>query len=145
MSSASAVTLGALLAAAFLAMVAVMVVQEVRRRPTHEPAVYALDQAVAWIRPRLDPAVRAAMPAGDVLRVLEWQVHLLQQEARRGRPGDIEVIVGRTPESVDAVLAACAEQGAEYDPDHVAAILELQGGYLETIGALGSPVDERER
>ncbi len=122
-----------------------MVAQEVRRRPGHEPAVYALDQAVAWIRPRLDPTVRAAMSASDVLRVLEWQVHLLQQAARRGRPGEVEVIVGQTSESVEAVLAACAEQGAEYDPNHVAAILELQGGYLEAIGALGSPVEERER
>ncbi|MDH3306310.1 MAG: hypothetical protein OEO77_02125 [Acidimicrobiia bacterium] len=142
MSPASALTLGGLLVAFFLVLVAVMLLQEMKRRPGDDPAVYALDEAVVWIRSHLDLAVRQRLDAGDVLRILEWQVYVLQQSVKGTRRGEAEVVVGVSGDVVDLIVDRCASLGVRYDPADVSAVLELQGGYLSAVGAVGDPVGE---
>ena len=145
MRGVTAVAFGAVLAAFFLVLVAAMVWQEARRRPQHEPAVYALHDAAAYVRNRLPEAIRERLAFDDVLRILEWQVFFLQESVRGVTVGDAEVVVGVTPAAVEYVEERTRTvQHKNYSPEHIEAVLAGQGAYLEEIGALGAPVESEE-
>lgn len=134
----SAVAVGALLFALFLLIVAVMVLQELRRAPSREP-VYVIEEVVNFAFPRLsDPAARR-LDKDDVLRILEWEVRYLQ-----GGAGSAEPPVAGSEHAVDFIVEKAVAQGHPYAREDVVEILGYEADYLVDIGALGPPVSGGE-
>lgn len=120
--------------------------QEATARDAPADPEYILGDAVAWIRSRLSAEMRRRVTAEDVLAILEWQVYLLQTSVRGIRPGEAEVIVGATEESVAYICEQLeVTQDRKIDPDDVAVVLSEQGAYLASIGAVGGPVTDADR
>lgn len=138
MRGVTAIFLGAVLIAFFLVLVAAMVWQEARRRPASEPAIYSLNDAAQSVRRRLPGELKETLTYDDVLRILEWQVHYLQQSVRGVEVGRGEVVVGATPQAIEYIRhKTLAVQGASYEVGHIEAVLAEQGAYLAEIGAIG--------
>ena len=144
MRGVTAVVVGAALVVFFLLLVAVMAWQEATARHSPSPSEYILGDAVSWIRPRLTSEVRSRVSAEDALAILEWQVYLLQTSVRGVRPGEGEVIVGDTAQSVEYICRQLEHlQHRQIDSEDVAAVLAGQGAYLASIGAVGDPVGDQ--
>ena len=144
MRGVTAVALAALLAAVFLGLVAVMVIQEGPRwrSGAKDPYEYILSDATQWVWNRLDHTLRADISIDDVLRILEWQVFYLQESVKGVPRGEAAVVVGDTPAATEYIITRSAAQGATYDPDLVAEVLERQTEYLVSIGAVAEPVGD---
>ncbi len=133
----SAVAVGALLFALLLLIVAGMVLQETRSRPTGE-AVYVLEEVVPFVYRRLSDDALARLDHDDVQRILEWEVHYLQGLHRR-RNGAATLPVAGSEAAVEFVLDRT--DGA-YSHEEVAEVLAREADYLAEIGALGPPAGE---
>lgn len=144
MRGVTAVALAALLAAVFLGLVAVLVMQEGPRwrSRARDPYEYILSDATQWVWDRLDHARRTGFAPGDVLRILEWQVFYLQESVRGVPRGEATVVVGDTPDAAAYIIAKSAGQGFTYDDTFVADVLEHQAAYLVSIGAVAEPVGD---
>ena len=110
-----------------------MLLQE--RRGARDPVVvYGVDDAVDFVWEGLSDATRAKIGRGDVRRILEWEMHYLQQpHLRASEP--VPVVGG--VESARYVQDRAYEAGHSYDPDVILEVLNLQGVYLVAIGAVG--------
>lgn len=138
------VALGAVLLGVFLAIVAAMLWQEARRRGYDGAPVYVVEDAVRFMYERLDPETRDRLRLADVRRIVEWEVHYLQGLADRRR--QVETFAGGAEAAVDWITARIAEEhGVSYAPDDVRRVLHLEAEYLESIGALGEPVEDADR
>lgn len=144
MRGVTAVALAAVLVAVFLGLVAMLVIQEGPkwRFRSREPLEYVLTDATEWVWSRLSASGRSGLQRTDVLRILEWQVFFLQESVKGVPRGEASVIVGDTPQAVDFIVAGASSQGVEYSPESIAEVLEWQGTYLESIGAVADPVKE---
>jgi hypothetical protein len=140
MSSASAIALGAVLAVVFLVLIGVMLFQEIRTRPSRDPAEFIIDDAVNWVWSRLDGGPKARLTPDGVRSILEWQVFGLQQSVKGKPPGSASVVMGATDESVDYILTKLDS----LDPEDVRAVLAGQFGYLESIGAIAGVAEGNE-
>ena len=69
--SPSVLALVALLFGAFLVILALVVWQEARRRPSYEPLEYVVDDAVKHIEEGLAAEGNADLRRGDIRRILE--------------------------------------------------------------------------
>ena len=132
----SAIALGAGLALLFLLMVGAMAWQEFRQRPEGEPVEYILVDAVRWVLNHLPSSVTLAPAA--VTAILEWQIFALQESVKDVARGEASVTMGAT----DELVAYIAQAADHYTREEVAAVLEAQGGYLLSIGAVSAVVDE---
>ena len=135
--------LGALLVAVLLAAAAAMVWQEAVRRPGAEPLTYVLEDAVGFIHDGFE--AEAPIGRDDVRRILEWEVIYLQGVSPR-HSGPLQAV--RVAGSEDAVrfimIQITRRSGPRYSENVIHAVLEGEAGYLASIGALGSPVQEAE-
>lgn len=136
-----------------LAAYAVMRVSS-RLAHTRARAVYDLFEAVDFVAERLPDALSAKLSYDDVQEILLWRLdHLrLQGSATYGR-GDVmataaegrdEEVVTSDDDSVDYVLAQALESGRDIDALDVVVVIDLEGQYLEAIGALGPPAEDSE-
>ena len=137
MSEATAVAFGAFLAVVFLALIGVMLWQELRQRPSDGPVEFIIGDAVNWIWRELTAGQRARLTTGGVTAIVEWQVHGLQQSVKGQKVGDAEVIMGPTADSVAYIRA----HAGSFESADVEAVLEAQGGYLTSIGAVAGMVE----
>ncbi len=112
---------------------------------TREPYEYVLADATGWIWERLSESARGALQRSDVLRILEWQVFYLQESVKGVPRGAGSVIVGDTPEAIAFIVEQAALRDAAYAPEVVGEVLEHQGTYLQSIGAVADPVKEDEK
>jgi hypothetical protein len=124
-----------------LALVAVLVVFGIglllqERHPREIAIVYSVEDALSYVWSGIDDATKASLGRADVRRILEWEMHYLQQPDRR------------TGEAVVAGVEAAAyaqekamEQGYGYEPAAIFAVLDLQAEYLASLGAVGGPVE----
>jgi len=140
MSPASAIALGAVLAVVFLVLIGVMLFQEIRTRPSRDPAEFIIDDAVKWVWSRLDGGPKARLTPDGVRSILEWQVFGLQQSVKGKPPGSASVVMGASDESVDYILTKLDS----LDPEDVRAVLAGQFGYLESIGAIAGMAEGNE-
>ncbi len=119
---------------------------------TRARAVYDLEEAVEFVADRLPHALSAKLSYDDVKSLLLWRLeHLrLRGSATYGRADRIaceaesreQQVVTSDDESVDYVLARAAESGRDIDALDAVVVLDLEGEYLEAIGALGPPASE---
>ena len=111
------------------------------RRMRQPAAIYGVDDSIEWIWEGLGEDKRG-LKKSDVRRILEWEMHYLQQPSNWEDEG--VPIVGGEASAAYAQEQALA-QGYAYEPDQIYAVLDLQATYLQAIGAVGSPVEEDER
>lgn len=143
MSPQMAVTLAALLLAVFLVVIAVMVWQEAKRRSSTGRLIYSVDDAVVFALDDLDQEVLGRMGRAGVRRILEWEVYYLQGLAERKRAREVIVVAGGHGPAVEYIEEQITRRhGVTYDVDDIRAVLACEARYLETIGAVGEPVEE---
>lgn len=140
--SPSVLALVALLFGAFLVILALVVWQEARRRPSYEPLEYVVDDAVKHIEEGLAAEGNADLRRGDIRRILEWEVFYLQGLAQDDRKNPVETVAGGHDASVTWIMQQIAQKhGVSYSRDDVEAVLRHEADYLFRIGAVGEKVD----
>ena len=143
MSSLEVLTFVALLAGALLVIVAMLVWQEARRRPSYEPLEYVVNDAVKHIAERLPEDTTLKNP--DIRRILEWEVFYLQGLAQDDRRNPVETVAGGHGQSVGYIADQIqTKHGVSYPHEEIAEVLRLEADYLMAIGAVGEPVGEEE-
>ncbi len=141
MSGFTTVALGALLAAVFLSLVAILLWQEAKRRRTGGEAVYVVSDARSFIRDNLDPEVRRRVGDAGIQRIVEWELFYLQGLAQKHRRQPVETVAGGSEASVEYIGGRIAERhGMEIPSDDIRAVLELEAEYLQSIGAVGQRI-----
>jgi hypothetical protein len=133
----------ALLVGVLLVIVALMVWQEARRRPTYEPLEYVVNDAVKHIAERLpeDSGLRNS----DIRRIIEWEVFYLQGLAQEDRKNPVDTVAGGHDLSVGYIADQIQQKhSVSYSHDQIEDVLRLEADYLAAIGAVGDPVGEEE-
>lgn len=145
MSPTSTLTLGALLFAVFLAIVAALVWQEGKRRAGKQVVIYGVEEAIDFIAVRLDDDTRARLRRSGVQRIVEWEVFYLQGLAQEDRHQPIEAVAGGTEPVVEWISERLATVNkVQYQEDDIRQVLGLEAEYLVSIGAVADPVEEDE-
>lgn len=143
MSSLEVLTFVALLAGTLLVIVAMLVWQEAKRRPSYEPLEYVVNDAVKHIAERLPEDSVLRNP--DIRRILEWEVFYLQGLAQEDRKNPVETVAGGHDQSVTFIADQIhTKHGVSYSHEEIAEVLRLEADYLVAIGAVGEPVGEEE-
>lgn len=143
MSGIEVLTFVGLLVGVLLVIVAMLVWQEAKRRPSYDPLEYVVNDAVKHIVARLpeDSGLRNA----DVRRILEWEVFYLQGLAQDNRRNPVETVAGGHQQSIEFIADQIhTKHGVSYPQDQIAEVLRLEADYLVAIGAVGEPVGEEE-
>lgn len=133
----------AVLVGVLLVIVALLVWQEAKRRPSYEPLEYVVNDAVKHIADRLpeDSGLRNA----DIRRIIEWEVFYLQGLAQDDRKNPVETVAGGHDVSVDYIVEQIrSKHGVSYSHSQIEEVLRLEADYLVAIGAVGEPVGEEE-
>ncbi|MEX1207848.1 MAG: hypothetical protein WD652_04170 [Acidimicrobiia bacterium] len=134
-----AVAVGALLAAALVAIVALMVWQAARRSGVDDPAEYLVPEAARFVYERLSDRALESLDLDDVNLLLEWQVHYHQVVAPR--VGKERPIVG-SGDSIEYLMERSAESGRSVDVLDIAEVIAADTEYLVSIGAVGEAVNQ---
>ena len=141
MSGFTTIALGALLAAVFLAVVAILLWQEAKRRRDSGEAVYVITDALGHVKDHLDPGVRRRVGDAGIQRIIEWELFYLQGLAQPDRRQPVETVAGGSPTAVDYIAQQIAKRhGIEIPSDDIRAVLEMEAEYLRSIGAVGERV-----
>jgi hypothetical protein len=126
------VTIGAILFAVALLVVAAMVWQEMTNGPERHP-VYVIEEAVPFVWERLGDGPLSRLDRDDVLRILEWEVFYLQGlDPRSSTP------VSGSEEAIGFIVE---RSNGAYSPADVAEVLQGEAAYLVGIGAVGAVVE----
>lgn len=137
------VAVGAMLVAVLLLIIAMIVWQESKRRPSYDPLEYVVEDAVKHVMAGLPDS--SSLRAGDVRRILQWEVFYLQGLAQKNRKNPVETVAGGHEASIEYIATQIqAKHGVAYSQDDIAEILRLEADYLMAIGAVGEPVDMGE-
>ena len=132
----------ALLAGVLLVIMALVVWQEARRRPSYEPLEYVVEDAVKHVEAGLQTEGNDRLNRGDIRRILEWEVFYLQGLAQEDRKNPVETIAGGHEASIEYITEQIASKhGVSYAHDDVEDVLRLEADYLYRIGAVGEVVD----
>lgn len=127
----------------FLVVVALMVWQEARRRPSYQPLEYVVEDAVKHVSAGLGE--ESQLDRNDVRRILEWEVFYLQGLAQEDRHSPVETVAGGHQASIEYIAAEIeARHGVAYSHQDIEEVLRLEAGYLMAIGAVGDPVEQGE-
>jgi len=107
------------------------------KRMSHREAIYGIEDSIEFIWSGLGDDLHD-LSRSDVRRILEWEMHYLQQPdlwKADGRP----VVAGEAAAAYAQEMSLAA--GYAYQPDQIYAVLDLQAMYLEAIGAIGDAAD----
>jgi hypothetical protein len=139
MQGTAALIFGGVMLLVFLGLAAVMLLQEARFDPSSQAPEYILNDAVAFVGDRIDPEVRRRIGRSGVQRVLGWQVHLLQQLARRDK--DAPIVLGNADGTAQHIADQLKAEGHVFSLRDIGACLELQGSYMVSVGAVGQEAE----
>lgn len=108
------------------------------KRMRQNAAIYGVDDSIEWIWEGLrdDPK---DLTKDDVRRILEWEMHYLQQPDLWQHEGP--AVIGGDAAAAYAQERSL-EEGHAYAPEQIYAVLDLQATYLQAIGAIGDPVED---
>ncbi|MFN8028673.1 MAG: hypothetical protein U0W40_20645 [Acidimicrobiia bacterium] len=127
-----------------IGIAAAFVTREAKRMAEKPPpALFQFDDAVEWVVDHVPEDVAATLTAGDVRRILEFQVEFFKRKGVSSNgstaypPGP--VVIGGS-ETVDYILERAAATGEPYLPEQVYGVIETQLSYLRAIGAVGPAV-----
>ena len=107
------------------------------RRMQQPAAIYGVDDSIEWIWEGLGDD-KLGLKKSDIRRILEWEMHYLQQPDVWKDDGN--PVVGGEAAAAYAQEKSL-EEGHAYEPNQVFAVMDLQATYLEAIGAVGEPVE----
>lgn len=113
--------------------------QESRRMQQSE-TIYGVEDSVEFIWDRLGEDT-FGLKKSDVRRILEWEMHYLQQPNLWKEDG--QPIVGGAA-AARYTQERAHEAGFSYEPEQIYAVMDLQAEYLQAIGAVGEAVDPDE-
>ncbi|MFP4554529.1 MAG: hypothetical protein ACLFRT_11795 [Actinomycetota bacterium] len=143
MSGPEIIAFVAVLVGVLLVIVAMMVWQEARRRPSYEPLEYVVNDAIKHIAERLPEG--SDLSNTDIRRILEWEVYYLQGLAQEDRKNPVETVAGGHELSVEYIADQIrTKHDVSYSQEEIAEVLRLEADYLVAIGAVGEPVGEDE-
>jgi hypothetical protein len=129
----------AFLGGVLLLIMALLVWQQARARPTYQPLEYVVEHAVLHILERLPEGVR--LNRADVRRILDYELHYLQGLAQDDRRNPVDTIAGGHDASIQWIQSEIqSKHGVTYSFDDIATVLALEADYLVAIGAVGDPV-----
>ncbi|MEZ5176505.1 MAG: hypothetical protein R2823_09920 [Acidimicrobiia bacterium] len=104
------------------------------KRVREDAAIYGVEDSIEFVWASLGDD-RRGLDKSDIRRILEWELHYLQQphlwEAERN------AVVG-SQASAEYVQIHALEAGYAYEPDQIFAVLDGQASYLAAIGAIDS-------
>jgi hypothetical protein len=135
-----------LLAGGIVVLIAVVAIGREARTLASQPrqAHYDLNEAVDFVADRLPEAVTARLTYDDVRSLLRWHLEYLRdrdvprrRDLVQGGPAVVE-----DDEGIAFVLGRADEDGLDVTDEEVAAVLELELGYLAAIGAIGAAVPD---
>jgi hypothetical protein len=140
-----AFVVGFLIVGIVIAIAAYFVTREATRIAREPPpALYHLDDALAWVVEHLPDDVAATVTESDVRRILEFQVEFFKRKGVSSNgstaypPGN--VVIGGS-ETVDYIVERSVATGEAYIPEQVYGVIDTQLSYLRAIGAVGPPAD----
>jgi hypothetical protein len=110
------------------------------KRMSNSTAIYGVEDSIDFIWEGLGDD-KHALTRGDVRRILEWEMYYLQQPDLWEDDGP--PVVGG-PEAATYAQDRSHEEGHNYEPQQIYAVLDLQAAYLQAIGAIAAPVDPDE-
>ncbi len=140
--SPSILALIVLLVGVFLLILALVVWQEAKRRPSYEPLEYVVEDAVRHVEAGLVSEGSQNLGRADIRRILEWEVFYLQGLAQDDRRQAVETVAGGHQASIEFIIDRIAtEHGVSYAPSDVEDVLRFEADYLMRIGAVGDPVE----
>ncbi|HUG32876.1 MAG TPA: hypothetical protein VMM14_08285 [Acidimicrobiia bacterium] len=143
MSSLEILTFVAMLVGVLLVIVAMLVWQEAKRRPSYEPLEYVINDVIKHIAERLPEDTR--LNNADVRRIIEWEVFYLQGLAQDDRKNPVETVAGGHDASIEYIADRIhTKHGVSYSHEEITEVLRLEADYLVAIGAVGEPVGEEE-
>jgi hypothetical protein len=132
----------AFLVGIFLIVVALVVWQEAKRRPSYEPLTYVVDDAVKHVDAGLAAEGNTNLTRADIRRILDWEVFYLQGLAQEDRSNPVETVAGGHEASIDYIIDQIAtKHGVSYAREDVENVLRMEADYLYQIGAIGEPVE----
>lgn len=111
------------------------------KRMQQTAAIYGVEDSIEYIWMGLGED-RLGLTKSDVRRILEWEMHYLQQPDLWKADGP--PIVGGDAAAAYAQEKAF-EEGHAYEPDQIFTVLDLQAEYLRAIGAVGAPVEDEDQ
>ena len=145
MSGFTTVALGGLLGAVFLALVAILLWQEAKRRRVSGGAVYVVSDALDHIKSSLASDMRQRLGNAGIQRIVEWEIYYLQGLAQKNRRRPVETVAGGSQSSIDYIREQIVKRhGIEIPSDDIRAVLELEAEYLHSIGAVGQRIGPLE-
>jgi hypothetical protein len=140
--SSSVIALIGLLVGAFLLILALVVWQEARRRPSYEPLEYVVEDAVKHVEAGLASEGSQNLSRNDIRRILEWEVFYLQGLAQEDRHNPVDTVAGGHQASIEYIIERIAtEHRVSYAPSDVEDVLRYEADYLVRIGAVGEAVE----
>jgi len=110
------------------------------RRMRHPETIYGVEDSIEFIWDGLGED-KLGLKKSDVRRILEWEMHYLQQPnlwAEDGPP-----VVGGEP-AARYTQEQALEAGFSYEPVQIFGVMDLQAVYLHAIGAVGEIADPQE-
>ena len=138
--SPEALAFVALFAGLLLVVVALVVWQEARRRPSYDPLEYVIEDAVRHIEERLPDEM--SLRRQDIRRILEWEVFYLQGLAQDDRSNPVATVAGGHQASIEYIASQIQmTQDLSYSHEQIETVLDLEADYLNAIGAIGEPVE----
>ena len=141
-----AIFVGALVVGLVLALAAFVLLREQRRWIVDpRPAVFDVEDAVAWVSQRLPDAVMAQLSYDDVRDIIELQVEYFSRKGSStngSSPKSPAAVVVGGSETVQFILEQTATRVDPYTPEQVYSVVEAQLAYLRQIGAVGERVDQ---
>jgi len=102
------------------------------RRMQHTEMIYGVEDSIEFIWDGLVDG-KLGLKKSDVRRILEWEMHYLQQPnlwEEEGPP-----VVGGEAAARYAQEEAL-EAGFSYEPEQIFGVMDLQAAYLQAIGAI---------
>lgn len=99
------------------------------------PAVFELEEAVAFIAERLPLAAASRLSHDDVRWILQADADLLEDATEEDPRLGLEVVDPHV--AVGRILARSDAEGRELDDTDVVAVLDGRADYLGAIGAIG--------
>lgn len=142
MSGPAVFTFVAFLVGVLLLILALMVWQESKRRPSYEALEYVVEDAVKHVEAGLEAEGNVNLRRADIRRILEWEVFYLQGLAQDKRRNPVETIAGGHEASISYIIEQIASKhGVSYAQKDVESVLRHEADYLVRIGAVGEAVD----
>lgn len=110
------------------------------RRIRQRETIYGVEDSIEFVWDALGED-SAGLKKSDVRRILEWEMHYLQQPHLWEQDGP--PVVGGTAAAAYVQEQALAA-GHPYEPEQIFAVLDFQAAYLLAIGAIGHEVRDGE-